>query len=91
MYGYEARKLTKTNAFQYRCMKRTLKIRIGHIMGKNREEHCVTTLEWKSERRRKPGNRKQHGEGWSKRKVGRKTWANVKYVKALCALWHEEI
>ena len=80
MYGCEAWKLTKTeakklDAFQYKCMKRILRIRwpwtishqqiqestgvnrtsdeirrrswkwIGHIMRKNREEHCVTALE----------------------------------------------
>ena len=81
MYGCEAWKLTKTegkklDAFQYKCMKRILRIRwprtishqqiqettgvnrtsdeirrrrwnwIGHILRKNREEHCVTALEW---------------------------------------------
>ena len=92
MYCCKAWKLTKTEAmkldtFQYKCMKRILKIRpraishqqiqettgvnrtsdeirrrrwnwIGHIMRKNREEHCVTALEWRPEARRRPGRPK---------------------------------
>ena len=87
MYGCEAWKLTKTeakkpDAFQYKCMKRILRIRwpqtishqqiqeitgmnrtsdeirqrrwnwIGHIMRRDREEHCVTALEWRGRRSR---------------------------------------
>ena len=93
MYGCEAWKLTKAeakklDAFQYKCMKRILRIRwprtisyqqiqettgvnrtsdeircrrwnwIGHIMRKNREEHCVTALKWRPEWRRRPGRPK---------------------------------
>ena len=31
---------------------------IGHIMRKDREEHCVTALEWRPEGRRRPGRPK---------------------------------
>ena len=93
MYGCEAWKLTKTeakklDAFQYKCMKRILRIRwlrtishqqiqettgvnrtsgeirrrrwnwIEHIMRKNREEHCVTALEWRPEGRKRTGRPK---------------------------------
>ena len=82
IYRPYSKKLTKTeakklDAFQYKCMKRILRIRwprtishqqiqettgvnrtsdeirrrrwnwIGHILRKNREEHCVTALEWR--------------------------------------------
>jgi len=92
MYGCEAWKLTKTEAkldgFQYKCMKRILRIRcpqtishqqlqentgvirtsdeirrrrwnwIGHKMRKDKEEHCITALEWRPEGKRRPGQPK---------------------------------
>ena len=140
MYGCEAWKLTKTeekklDAFQYKCMKRILKIRwpqtishqqiqentgvnrasdeirrrrwnwIGHIMRKNREEHCVTALEWRPEGRRRPGRPKTTWRRMveeERRIAGWQSWTTVRAlaanrsawkdnVKTLCALWHEEI
>ena len=140
MYDCEAWKLTKTeakklDAFQYKCMKRILRIRwprtishqqiqettgvnrtsdeirrrrwnwIGHILRKNREEHCVTALEWRPEGRRRPGRPKTTWRRMvedERRVAGWQSWTTVRAlaanrsgwkenVKALCALWHEEI
>ena len=140
MYGCEAWKLTKTEAkkldvFQYKCMKRILRIRwprtishqqiqettgvnrtsdeirrrrwnwIGHILRMNREEHCVTALEWRPEGRRRPGRPKTTWRRMvedERRVAGWQSWTTVRdlaanrtgwkeNVKALCALWQEEI
>ena len=78
---------------------------IGHIMRKNREEHCVTALEWRPEGRRRPGRPKttwrrmiedeRQVAGWQSWTTVRALAANrsgwKENVKALCALWHEEI
>ena len=78
---------------------------IGHIMRKNREEHCVTALEWRPEGRRRPGRPKTTWRRMvedERRVAGWQSWMTVRAlaanrtgwkedVKALCALWHEEI
>ena len=75
-------------------------------MRKDKEEHFVTALEWRSERKRRPGrvDPKQHGGEWltMRKTAGWQSWANVTTiaanrsgwkdnVKALYALWHKEI
>jgi len=74
-------------------------------MEKNREEHCVTALEWRSERRRGQGRPKttcrrmvedERGvAGWQSWMTVRALAANrsgwKENVKALCALWHKKI
>ena len=78
---------------------------IGDIMKKNREEHCVTALEWRPEGRRRPGrpnttwrrmvDDERRVAGWQSRMTVRALAANrsgwKENVKALRALWHEEI
>ena len=78
---------------------------IGHILRKNREEHCVTALEWRPEGRRRPGRPKTTWRRMvedERRVAGWQSWTTVRAlaanrsgwkenVKALCALWHEEI
>ena len=74
-------------------------------MRKNREEHCVTALEWRPEGRRRPSRPKTTWRRMvedERRVAGWQSWATVRAlaanrggwkdnVKALCALWHEEI
>ena len=113
----EAKKL---DGFQYKCMKRILRIRwpqtishqqiqentevnstsdeirrrrwnwIGHIMRKDREEHCVTALEWRPEGRRRSGRSKATWR-WiveGKRKTaGCQSWASVKILAANRSGW----
>ena len=128
------REAKKLDAFQYKCMKRVLRIRwpqtishqqiqeitgmnrtsdeirrrrwnwIGHIMRRDREEHCVTALEWRPEGRRRPGRPKTTWRRMAedeRRTAGWQSWVTVRAlaadrggwkenVKALCALWHGE-
>ena len=140
MYGWEASKLTKTEAkklggFQYKCMKRILRIRwpqtishqqiqentgvnrtsdeirrrrwnwIGHIMRNDKEEHCVTALEWRPEGKRRPDRPKTTWRRMvedERKTAGWQSWANIRTlaanrsgwkenVKALCALWHKDV
>jgi len=78
---------------------------IGHIMRKDKEEHCVTALEWRPEGKRRPGRPKTTWRRMvedERKTAGWQSWANVRNlaancsgwkenVKALCALWHKEI
>ena len=77
----------------------------GHIMRKDKEEHCVTALEWRPEGKRRRGRPKTTWRRMvedERKTAGQKSWANVRTlaanrsgwrenVKALCALWHKEI
>jgi len=77
---------------------------IGHMMRKDKEEHCVTALEW-PEGKRRPGRPKTTWRRMiedERKTAGWQSWANVRTlaanhsgwkenVKALCALWHKEI
>ena len=77
---------------------------IGHIMRRDREEHCVIALEWRPEGRRRPGGpkitRRRMVED-ERRTAGWQSWVTVRAlaadrggwkenVKTLCALCHGE-
>jgi len=78
---------------------------IGHIMRKDKEEHCVTALEWRPEGKRRPGRPKTTWKRMvedERKTAGWQSWANVRNlaanrsgwkenVKALCPLRHKEI
>ena len=125
----EAWKLTKTeakklDAFQYKCMKRILRIRwprtishqqiqettgvnrtsdeirrrrwnwIGHILRKNREEHCVTALEWRPEGRRRPSRPKTTWRRMvedERRVAGWQLWTTVRALAANRRGWKENV
>jgi len=78
---------------------------IGNIIRKDKEEHCITALEWRPEGKRRLGQPKTTWRRMvedERKTAGWQPWANVRTlaancsgwkenVKALCALWHKEI
>ena len=76
---------------------------IGHIMRRDREEYCITALEWRPEGRRIPGPKttwrrmvedKRRTAGWQSwvtvRALAADRGGSKENVKALCALSHGE-
>ena len=131
---HENRSGETKDAFQYKSMKRILRIRwpqtishqqiqeftavkkasddirkrrwnwIGHIIRKDREEHCITALEWGPEGKRRPGRPKTTWRRMvedERQTAGWESWVTVRAlatnrsgwkenVQALCALWNGE-
>ena len=66
---------------------------IGHIMRKDREQYCITALEWRPEGRRRPGLPKTTWRRMvedERKTAGWQSWANVRTLAANCCWgWRE--
>ena len=67
---------------------------IGHILRKNREEHCVTALEWRPEGRRRPSRPKTTWRRMvedERRVAGWQLWTTVRALAANRRGWKENV